>query len=296
VKLYQELIALAPQTPHAARSRFELAEMFAHRRKHDQAVELLETILENSPPDDLSQLTRLRLAACLLDRSNHKRAMALVKLVSAKAKGSELGHVKYLTGEAYILQKEWSKAIEELKVFRDTDSYRRMYSISDRALLRLGYAYEQTGNWGESRRAFECVTSYIPKSPWRHEARFGNAWARENSKDYTSAMSIYADLTTKTATGVGAKAQLRIGYCQMVQKKYPEAAKAFMVVPYTYNYADCSAEAWYQSGAALLAAKKPADAEKSWTQLIKDYPKSKWAEQAKKQLSQLPKPPTKKAS
>jgi cellulose synthase operon protein C len=296
IKLYQELIALATQAPLAARSRFELAEMFAHRRKHDPAAELMETILENNPPQDLAQLTRLRLAACLLDRGDPKRAMALVKLVAAKAKGEQIGHVKYLTGEAYILQKEWSKAIEELKVFRDTANFRAMTGIADRALLRLALAYERTGNWGECQRAFASIPSYIPKSPWIHEARFGDAWARENSKDYSNAMSYYAALTTKTATEVGAKAQLRLGYCQMIQKKYPEAASAFMVIPQTYNYPDISVEAWYQSGVAYAAMKKPADAEKSWKQLVKDYPKSKWAEQAKKQLELLAKTAVKKTS
>ncbi|MDP6634736.1 MAG: tetratricopeptide repeat protein [Phycisphaerae bacterium] len=296
IKLYEELIALAPQAPLAARSRFELAEMFAHRRKNDQAVELLETILENNPPEELGQLARIRVVGCLLDRNDPKRAMTLIKLIAAKAKGDQVGHVKYLTGEAYILQKEWSKAIETLKVFRDTDSYRRSYSISDRALLRLGHAYEQTGNWGESRRAFETITSYLPKSPWINEAQFGAAWARENSKDYTNAVSYYGTLTTRTAAAVAARARLRIGYCYMAQKKYAEAAKAFLVVPYTYNYPECTAEAWCQAGIAQAAMKTPDDAARSWKQVIKDHPKSKWAQQAQKQLSQLPPPPTKKKS
>ncbi|MBT3200369.1 MAG: tetratricopeptide repeat protein [Phycisphaerales bacterium] len=288
MKLYSELIALVPQAPLAARSRFELAEMLAHKREHDKATELLQTILENSPPEDLAQMARIRLTACLLDRGDPKRAMTLIKLISAKAKGDELGHVKYLTGEAYIQQKDWSKAVEELKVFRDIDTYRRMYSISDRGLLRLGYAYQQIGNWPESRRAFESLASYMPKSPWYYEARFGDARARENSNDYDNARIIYADITAKTATIIAAQAKLRIGYCNAIQKKYPEAVKAFLSVPYTYNYPECSAEALYQAGAAQLTAKLPDQAAKSWTQLIKDYPKSKWASQGQKQLSLLP--------
>jgi tetratricopeptide (TPR) repeat protein len=284
IKLYEELIAAAPQSPLAARGRFELAEMFAHRRRNDPAVELLETILENSPPADLAQLARLRLAACLLDRGDPKRAMALVKLVAGKAKGNELGHVRYLTGEAYILQKEWSKAIEQLAAFRDTDPYRRMPGISDRALLRLARAYEQTGNWGESRRAMETLASYHPRSPWINEARFGVARARENTKDYTNALAGYASVTANTATGVAARAQLRIGHCLMALKKFADAAKAFLAVPYTYNYPEYNAEAWYESGLAYAAAKQPAEAAKSLGQVIKEHPKSKWAEEAKKQL------------
>jgi len=288
MKLYGRLITLAPQSALAAQSRFELAEMHALRRKHDQAVELLETIMENSPPEELAQRTRLRLAACLLDRGDPKRATTLVKLAAAKAKGDQIGHARYLTGEAFIQAKEWSKAIETLKVFRDDQSFRGMTSISDKAMLRLGYAYQQTGNWSECRRTYESVASYMPNSPWVHEAAFGAGWARENAKDINNAMSYYSQVVAKTVSTVAARAQIRIGYCCAVQKKYPEAAKAFMTVPMTYNYPEHNAEAWYRAGAAQVLMKQPDLASRSWKQLIKDYPESPWAKQAKAQLAKLP--------
>jgi len=296
IELYQELIAAAPQGSLAARTRFELSEMFAQRRKHDEAVELLETLLENNPPGELAQMARLRLAACLLDRGDHKRATALAKVASAKAKGQQVGHVQYIIGEAYMLQKEWSKAIEQLRVFRDEDTYRRMSSIVDKALLRLGYAYEQTGNWGESRRSFDSVGSYAPRSPWIYEAQFGSAWARENSNDLTNALSVYASITTKTFCRSAARSQLRIGHCYLKQKKYPEAAKAFMVVPYTYNYPDICAEAWFQAGVAHLQSKKTAEAENAWKQLLRYHPESKLNAQAKELLSKATPEPAKKNS
>jgi len=110
------------------------------------------------------------------------------------------------------------------------------------------------------------------------------ARARENTKDYTNALAGYASVTASTATGVAARAQLRIGHCLMALKKFADAAKAFLAVPYTYNYPEYNAEAWYQSGLAYAAAKQPAEAAKSLGQVIKEHPKSKWAEEAKKQL------------
>jgi cellulose synthase operon protein C len=287
MKLLQQVIALAPQSAIAARSRFELAEMLAYRRQHNQATELLETILENSPPEDLAQKARLRLAACLLDRGDAKRAATLIKLVATKAKGEQLGHVHYLTGEVYILQKEWSKAVEQLKAFRDTEPFRRM-SIADRGLIRLSHAYQQMSNWSESRRACDTIVSYMSKSPWVNEARFGQGWAYENAKDPANAILKYATVTANSISETAAKAQLRIGYCYAIQKKYAEAARSFLAIPMTYNYPEISVEAWYKAGAAQVAMKQPAQAAVSWKQLIKTYPDSKWAKQAAAQLSQLP--------
>ena len=46
-----------------------------------------------------------------------------------------------------------------------------------------------------------------------------------------------------TATEIGAKAQLQIGLCRLEQKRYPEAATALLVVPFTYDYPEWNAVA-----------------------------------------------------
>ena len=164
-----------------------------------------------------------------------------------------------------------------------------MRSIADRALVRLAFAYEQTGNWGSCRQALEHMAGHYPRSPWINEARFGIGFAREKANDFTNATAGYASVIANTSTAVAAKAQLRIGYCYLAQKKYVEAAKAFLVVPYTYGYADHSATAWYQAGLAHIAAKNLSEAEKTLEQLLRNHPKSKHVEDAKKQLTEIKK-------
>ena len=159
--------------------------------------------------------------------------------------------------------------------------------ISDRALLRLGHAYAETGNWANSRRAMETCVSWFPHSPWVHEARFGVGRAWQGQGTYNNAISYYTYVVQGTAGEVAARARIQIGLCQMREKKYAEAVNTLLGVPYTYSYPECNAQAMCEAGRAYLALKRPDKAAETWNRVVKDYPASEWAKTAKKALGEL---------
>ena len=290
---YRDLIAAAPQSALAGLGRFELAELLAARGKDAEAIELLETALENTPPKALAQRIRLRLAASLVTANRATAAMGQIRLVAGKTTGVLSGQVRYLTGEAYIRQKNWAKAVEQLAPFIQTAPYYTMPDVADRALLRLGYAYAQSGKWNESRQAMETLVSRFGRSPWIHEARYGVGLAWQNQKNYVNAASLYRQVTGATADEIAAQAQIQLGACLLVEKKLPEAIAAFLVVPYTYDYPEHSAEALFSAAQAHVDLKQPADAAKLWQRVVKDHPASQWATSAAQRLAAL-KPTEKK--
>jgi len=77
----------------------------------------------------------------------------------------------------------------------------------------------------------------------------------------------------------------QIGRCRLAQKRFDEAAKELLVVPFTYDYPDHAAAALFEAGQAHLEAGKPADAAKLWQGVIKDFASSPWAEVAQQRLS-----------
>ena len=286
---YALLIAAGGEAPLAVLARFELAEMLAARGEDANAVELLETALESTPPADLAQRIRLRLSACLLAGNKPAAALAQIELVAGKAAGTQAGEARYLAGEACAQQKDWTRAVEQLLPFSTTDPFHSMTGIADRALLRLGNVYAKAGNWEESRRAFETLISRFPRSPWVHEARYGMGWAREKAGSHDSAVSDYGVVVQRTAGEAAARARIRIGLCQLALKKPTEAAAALLVVPYTYGYPECSAEALCEAGRAYVELKQPDEAAKLWRRVIASYPKSPWAQKARDRLAALKK-------
>jgi len=295
LKHYGNLIAAAPESPLAGRTRFELAELLAQRGKDGEAIELLETALESNPPTALAQQVRLRLAASLISEGRPKAALEQIRRVAGKTAGSLSGEVRYLTGEAYMKQENWPKAIEQLVPFVQTPPYHTMSNVADRALLRLGRAYAHSGKWPQSRQAMERLLSHFPRSPLIYEARLGVGRAYQNEKNTNYAMSSYRQVTGAVAGEVAARAQLGIGECLLTEKKLPEAITEFLVVPYTYDYPACSAEARFKAGQAHLDLKQPDEAAKLFSRVVKDHPSSEWAKRAAEKLAALkPKPTAKK--
>jgi tetratricopeptide (TPR) repeat protein len=282
---YAALIAAAGETALAARARLELAEMLAQRGENDAALEQLASALESNPPQALAEPIRLRVASCLLAKKDSKAALAQLQPVLGNATSSLAGEARCLAGEAYILAKDFNSAIEQLLPFRDQDPFRNMTALGDRALVRLGYAFAQVQKWDESRRSYETLLQRFNQSPWIFEARYGIAWSWQNQNQLDQAVNAYHEVVRGTVAEVAARAQLQIGRCRLAQKRFDEAAKELLVVPFTYDYPDHAAAALFEAGQAHLEAGKPADAAKLWQGVIKDFASSPWAEVAQQRLS-----------
>jgi TolA-binding protein len=287
------------ELPLAVRARLELAEIYAQRAEHDAAVTLLEEAIDKEPPADLTEAIRLRLGACLAAKKDFKGALAQFEAVAQNPKSPLLAQAHYRAGECLFALKDYAGAAKRLALFRDQQPFQNLPGLTDRALLRLGHALAQLKQWDQSRQAHEQVAGRFSTGPWVHEARFGIAFAIQgkaatanNKQEYDNAINYYTQVTAATAAEVAARAQYQIGLCRLAQERYAEAATAFLVVPYTYDYPEWTAAALCEAARALVEDKKEkkiAKAEKLLRRVIRDHPKSAWAKVARKRLDGLKK-------
>src|SRR5262249_6371675 len=155
-------------------------------------------------------------------------------------------------------------------------AFHNVPGVSDRAMLRLGYALGQLGQWDASRQAYEqLVGRFGANNQWVNDARFGIGWALQNQKQFDPAVNIYSQVVQGTVTELGAKAQLQIGLCRLEQKRHAEAATAFLTVPFTYDYPELSAAALVEAARAHVELKQKDAAEKLLQRVIKDHGQSK---------------------
>ncbi len=230
---------------------------------------------------------RLRLGACLAAKGDNKAALGQFAAVYAYAKSPFAGQAYYRAGECQLTLGDAAEAAKLLAVFRDRGEFQNLPGVTDNALLRLGHALAQLKQWDASRQAHEQVAGRFPQSPWVHEARYGIGWAHQNQKRYDEAVSAYQQVANGTATEIGAKAQLQIGLCRLEQKRYPEAATALLVVPFTYDYPEWNAVALVEAARTFGELKQNDQAVKLLERVIRDYPDSKWAEVAKERLAAI---------
>jgi TolA-binding protein len=286
---YQALVADCPDAPLAIDARFELTELLAERGEHDAGIKLLNEALDKEPPAELGDRIRLRLGACLAAKKDAKAALGQFDAVAQNPKSPLAAEAQYRSGECLIRLGDHEKAAARFAVFRDKPEFQNVPGVTDRALLRLGHALAHLGRWDQSRQAHEQVVGRFGNGPWANEARYGIGWAWQNQKQYDNAVNAYGQVTAATASEVAARAQLQIGLCRLDQKRYPEAANALLVVPYTYDYPHLSAAALCEAARSFVELKQRDQAEKLLRRVIRDHADSKWAEVAKERLEALKK-------
>jgi TolA-binding protein len=287
---YQAAYSALPEQPDLALAwdaRFELAEMLALREEFDPALKLLKDAMVKELSPELTDKIRIRLAVCLAAKGDAKAALTYLDPVAQNPKSPLVAQAHYRAGECQLQMQNWAEAVKHFAVFRDQQPFQNVPGVTDRALLRLGHAYAYQKAWEDSRKAHEQLVGRFGNSPWVHEARYGMAWALQNQKKYDEAVNIYNQVTAAVATELAAKAQLQIGLCRLEQKKYPEAATALLVVPFTFDYPELSAVALCEAARSFTEQKQTAKATKLLQRVIRDHPDSKWAQVAKERLEAL---------
>jgi TolA-binding protein len=281
---YQSLIDQFGDVPLSVDARFELAELLAQRDEFDAASALLSEALDREPGVDLTEKIRLRQGTILAAKGNLKGALAQFDAVAKNPKSQNLGWAQYRAAEVHLQNKDYPEAVKRLVMFRDNGKYQNVSGLSDRALLRLGHAYTLLKAWNESYQAFERCANSAPNGPWFEEARFGMGWAMQQQRNFEGAVNWYNQVVSRTATELAAKAQFQIGVCRMEQKRYPDAAKAFLIVPTKYDYPELSAAALLEAAQAYRETNNREQSVRLLEQLIREYPNTPFAEAAKERL------------
>jgi TolA-binding protein len=284
---YQTLIADFPESPLNADALFELAELQSLRGRHEPAIKLLKDALDKEPSPELTDKVRVRLGDCLLLKGDFKAAVAQLEPVAKNEKSPMSGPARYRLGECCLKQGDHAGAVKHLAVFRDQGPYQNLPGLSDRALLRLGYALAQAKQWDASRQAYEQLLGRFGTSPWANQARYGIGWAWQNQGQFDNAVNSYTQVVNNVTSKLAARAQMNIGLCRLAQKRYMEASTALLVVPYTYDYPDLSALSLMEAARALSEDKQPRQAAKLLRRILRDHPDSEHAEAARQRLAQL---------
>lgn len=288
-KYYQTLIEAFPDLSINADARFELAELLGERGEHAAAIQLLRDALDKEPSPELTDKIRVRLGDCLLRKGDAKAALTQFEPLAANAKSAQCAQAKYRAGECQLQLNAPAESVKHLAAFRDQGPFQNVPGLTERALLRLGYAHALLKEWDKSRQAYEQVMNRFGSGPWVHEARYGIGWAYQNQGQYDNAVNAYNQLVNQVVTELAARAQMNIGLCRLAQKRYAEASTALLVVPFTYDYPQLSALSLVEAARAFSENKQNEQAVKLLERVLRDHPDTESAEVAKKRLEELKK-------
>jgi outer membrane protein assembly factor BamD (BamD/ComL family) len=283
---YSALIAARSEAPLALVGRLELAEMRLARGQSGPAAQALQEALLFDPPRELAGRIQVRLGDAFLAGNEAAAAAAAFAPVVASGELMLAAEARRGLGETLLAESNWGAAIEQLLQFRQNQALRTIPEISDRGMVRLGQAYARSGQWAASRDALESMLRRFPQGPWSDQARFEIGWAYQNENQLDAAISYYRQ-AAPAGGETGAKAQLHVGLCLANQKKFAEAAAAFMSVAAQYDEPALAAQALCEAGRAHVELKMPEEARAALNRVLQEYAGTPWAETAKKQLAEI---------
>ncbi len=283
---YKNLISSFADLALATEARFELAELYSERSELDPAIAVLKEALDKEPPQELTDRIRLRLGAGLAAKKEFKAALTHFESIT-DAKSPHFAQAAYRAGECLIDLGNFPKAAAKLSIFRDKGEFQNIGGLSDRALLRLGYALGKAEQWEPSRQAYEILTQRFGNSPWVLDARYGIGWARQKLRQFDEAVNAYNAVVSATTTELAAKAQLQIGLCRMEQKRFAEATSALLIVATTYDFPELTAAALLEAARGYTELKNREQAERLLQRILRDQPGTEWAKAAQERLEAL---------
>jgi TolA-binding protein len=273
--------------PLASEVRLELADLHAQRGEQEPAIKLLEEAIGKDLPAELADRLRIRLGTCYAARKDLKAALAQFEAVARDPRRPGAGQAQYQAADCLLVAGDPTAATERLAVFRDEKPFQNLPGLTDLALLRLGQAYGKMGQWDKSRQAYELVLARFGGGRWAPEARYGIGYTWQVRKEFDKAVAAYTRVTSAGGAEVAARAQFQIGLCRREQKRYGDAAAAFLVVALTYDSPEWSAASLCEAARTLTLDGKGPQAERLLQRAIKDYPRSKWAGVGRELLKDL---------
>lgn len=286
-QVFARLAEQKPGSPYWADATYRLAERAARANDFDQAARLADRLLAaqieqtvichalylkgqvlaaagkwDAVEEPMARLVREFPASELQFPAQYWRAEAAYRLeqyelagerfteLARQAEGRQeawLGMVPLRRAQVLAQQRQW-QAAEELARTIETQypGFRQQFEVD----YLLGRCLASRGRFDEARAAYERVV----RSP--HGGR------------------------TETA----AMAQWMIGEAWFLQKKYVEAIKAYHRVETLYAFPQWQAAALLQAGKCHECQANWNEAVKLYAQLLKDYPETRFAEEASRRL------------
>ena len=282
--LYQNLVKVYGDSPIATDARFELAELLAQRKEFMPALLLLGDVLDKEPPLDLTEKVRLRLGEIYTFQGNFKGALANFETVAKNAKSAWYGQAVYGAAEINLANNQIPEAIKRLTLFVNQPNLQKQPGLTDRALLRLGHAYERAKNWDESRKARHSRHQGISEQPVGRRSTL-RSWVRSSAAQANAAScrQLCTGRWPNLHSGRG-QGPIADGPVPARTEEIHGGDRGFDGGPDNLRVPGTKRHALFEAARAHTEAKEPQDAMRLYERIVRDYPGTTWAKAAAEKL------------
>ena len=322
VALYKRLLATDPAQSDRAEAIYRLGWALRDAGLPQQAKSQFEVLHADHVESTYWSDATYRLADYAASRGDVAQADAyLSKLIEREPAGELAPHALYLSGQLAVREGNWNRACKPLAKLIDNFPNS---TLTPPAEYWLAEAHYQAADYPEAEKRFtELAQRSLPSDRAAFVAlRRGQLLGR--NEEWKSARNVVAPLLTDSSlnlpedelyyllgrchmadanlegaraaflraaqrdqaekTETAAMAQWMIGESWMHQERYAEAAAEYFRVVSLYPHPRWQAAALLQAGRCYERRQQPEEAAQLYRQILKNYPESDFASQARTQL------------
>jgi TolA-binding protein len=273
---------------HAALELAEMEIEAERYRQAAELLGVLHAAAAEDPPvvpADVGRQCVYRLGLCAHHLGDHEQAAELLESYLADTPDASLvASASLLCAEAHYTAGRHRRAIEHLaRVVEDHPND----EADAPALLRLGACHAALQYWPQSRETFALFLERHPESPLWFQAQFGVGWALENEGRTDEAIAAYRAVVKRHEGPTAARAQFQIGECLFGREQYEQAVRELLKVDILYAYPEWSAAALYEAGRCFQEMGDPVDARRQYEQVRAQHAGTRWAQLAGERLQEL---------
>ena len=290
-EIFKRLIAEVPDSDVADNARFNLAESELLAGKIDDAKGAFRQ-LEQSPKSDadVQQDSLFRLMAIAEEQQQWDELTKTATAIRTRfAEGRYKTDAAFYLALSHLQRQQPEPALELLKplVAAKADPEMKTKDWFPRVFILLAEIQWQKKSYAESIATVADFRAWDAKSKLLYQADevLGRAYKSQGKFDEARAAFKQAiDDPNGTRTETAAKAQLMLAETYYFQKDYKTALENYLRVYLLYKYPAWQAPALFQAGACDEQLGEWAKAVGDYESLLKEFPQTQWAEDAKPRL------------
>ena len=297
-EIWRRLVEEAPQSPLVNSARLSLAESDLFANKFEEARLAFEELAESTKSsDEVKEQSLYQLVALAVDRQRWPDVKTIGnRLISKFPNSIHRFYVIYSQAEAVLAsarptEQELATAREKLQSLRtevdneaikDAEWFDRIWVL----LAELNYREKK---YLDVLTIVEDLKKRKPKSPFVHQAEevLGRSYKQQAPPKFDEAREAFERVLADPSafrTETAAKAQFMIGETYFFQEKWEAASIAYQKVYSNYKFPEWQAAALLSSGKCDEAQNEWKLAAGSYKLLLKEFPESALAEEARKRL------------
>ncbi len=306
---------------------YELSWLEQSSGNQHRATVLLEEIVNRYPESILWPDTALRVAQARFSSGQYGDAIVLIKqLLSSELVPEIKLRTTFLQGQVAAKEQRWSDVESAMSVIAAADTeaalrFQASYWLAESAYqnqdfptasirfeqvdrqslaapslldpwikLRLGQCHAHQGNWNAAYElAVEGQKKY-PQFELSYEFRFLQGRAEFAKGNLNLALESFHSVVANPAAAkmeTAAQSQWRIGETLLLQEKYAAAIAAYYRVDSLYDFPHWRAASMLQAGKCQEKLRNYRQAMILYNNLVKKFPNSEFAEQARTRLTAL---------